>query len=96
MEATQQQQVGYTRRPAFKNKFKPSEAKTIIEKLIPTLVKQHQERPNRQAAEQRRGDDDDDEEDNAAQQENWKDVLARQISAKAKEALTAPRKDREV
>ena len=95
-------QTEYQIRPPFKNKFRPAEARATIEKLIPDLVRQYQQRQTKaQAAQQANQEEDEYDEESdeeganrrAANQENWKDILARQISLKSKEALVNARKD---
>ena len=40
-------QTEYQIRPPFKSKFRPAEARALIEKLIPDLVRTHQQRSTR-------------------------------------------------
>ena len=78
-------QTQYQIRPPFKAKFRPAEAREAIEKLIPDMVRQYQQRNIRgQAAAAEDNDSDEDEDDEngeerqqrAAEKMNWKDTLA--------------------
>ena len=93
-------QTQYQIRPPFNAKFRPAEARALIEKLIPDLVRQYKQRGGKEevaaAAQEDDSEEDEDEEGQmrqAAQKENWKDLLARQISLQSKEALVNSRKD---
>ena len=76
----------YQIRPAFKEKFRPAEAKAVIEKIIPDIVRQTQQKA--QIGRKKQGDQDDEEE--AA---DWKSELAKTLSARSKQALVDLKKD---
>ena len=78
-------QTQYQIRPPFNAKFRPTEARALIEKLIPDLVRQYKQRSTKEevSASAARDEDEYDEEDEEgetaeqAPKENWKDLLAR-------------------